>query len=61
MEYQNGQEIKFSVHSTDFSKAKVTSADVTAVVEHEEGKVAENGAEAKEAVSTKYRYNIIGS
>ncbi|CAI2378512.1 unnamed protein product [Moneuplotes crassus] len=61
LEYQTDEEIKFSVHSTDFSKPKITSADTTEITEYDQNKVAEKEDEPTEIVTTKFRYTVIGS
>ena len=58
--YQTGDEIKFSVYSTDFSKPEASQADIKDIVESD-GNVLSKEKEENVEVITKHRYNVIGS
>ena len=62
LEYQTGEEIKFSVFSTDFSKPLITHADIVKIEETDEnGLIEEKSDDETEQIITKFRYTVIGS
>lgn len=58
--YDNGEDIKFTVYSTDFSKPKQASVEHHDIVPVENNGVVKEQEDQVEHV-IKYRYNVIGA